>query len=69
MTLKPGDLVRVIYSYEHEELEGDIGMIMTEADMVFDPEDATAIEPVYDVHVGEIILCCMRDDLMKISNE
>jgi len=69
MTLKPGDLVKIIHSYEHEELEGDIGMIMTETEMIFDPEDATAIEPVYDVHVGDIILHCMTDDLDVVKDE
>jgi hypothetical protein len=64
-----GELVRVLYSYEHEELEDSVGLIVCETEMVFDTEDSESIGNVFDVQVNDILLQCLEDDLLKIINE
>lgn len=66
---KPGELVEVVHSFDLGEIiMPTFGLIIGACEMLFDEEDEV-FDEVFDVQVGDMIVQCFADDLMKIEDE
>jgi len=64
-----GDLVTIAHSYEHQDFEGAVGMIIGMTEIEFEDEQGNETIDLFDVHCGDEILQCYSDDLTQVKDK